>query len=74
MHNSLVRVAVRAKEQMPEFVGDGAAQDYWSLKLSIVTLGATPSKLIIDTGENRVDCETEDGVLKHVCDRCTQYP
>jgi hypothetical protein len=74
LHNSLVRVAVRAKQQMAEFVGYGATQNYWELELSIVTLGATQSVLVIDTGENRMDCKTEDIVLELILNGHSEHP
>ena len=43
-------------------------------KLGIVTLGATRCIFVIDTGENRMDGETEDGVLELICDGRTKYP
>ena len=63
-----VGVAVRAKQQMTEFVGNRATQDYWDLKLGIVTLGAPRRILVIDTGENRMDGKTEDSGLELVLD------
>jgi hypothetical protein len=67
-------LAVRAKQQVPNFVGDGAAQDYWKLEFGIVTLGATRRIFVVHTGQNRMDGETEDGVLELICDGRTKYP
>jgi hypothetical protein len=61
-------VAVRTKQQMTEFVGYGATQNYRDLDLSIVTLAAAHRIVVIDTGENRVDGKTEDSGLELVLD------
>jgi hypothetical protein len=55
-------------------VGDGAAQDYWSLEIGIVTLGATGCIFVVHAGENRMDGKTEDGVLEFICEGRTKYP
>lgn len=52
------RVTVRAKLQMPNFVGYGATQNDADLEFGVVTLGATHRIFVVDTGENRNYCKT----------------
>jgi hypothetical protein len=47
---------------------------YWSLEIGIVTPGATRRIFVIHAGENRMDGETEDGVLELICEGRTKYP
>src|SRR5262249_43619989 len=61
LHNTRIGMAVRAKQQVSDFVGDGAAQDYWSLEFGIVTLGPARRIFVVHTGQNWMDGETEDG-------------
>jgi hypothetical protein len=66
-------MAVRAKQQVPEFVGDSGPQDYWSLEFGIVTLGATRRIFVVHTGQNGMDGETEHGILELICKGRTKY-
>src|ERR1700730_3457833 len=67
-------MTVRAQEQMSNFVGYDAAQNNGDLKLRVVTLGATQHIVVIDTGENRYDCENKDFALEPILGGLREYP
>jgi len=49
---------------MPEFMGYDATQNDGELELGVVTPCETHRIVVVDTGENWVDCKTKDRVLE----------
>lgn len=59
---------------MADFVGYDTTQNDGDLELGVVTLGATHSIFVVDTGETRMDCKTKDSVPEPILGGLREYP
>jgi len=77
LHDSPGGVAVRAKQQMTDFVGYEAMTQpriMGSSNSASSFLARTYCVLVVNAGENRMDCKTEDIVLELILNGHSKHP
>lgn len=63
-HDPRARVAVRAKQQVTDFVGYRATENDGNLKVGLVNPRETHGMVVVDTDKQWRDYKTEEGVLR----------
>ena len=58
---------------MTKFVGDDATQNYWQLELGTLSHCEMQGRFVIDTGQDRMDCKTEDFILELILDGRSEH-
>jgi len=71
LHDSRSRMAVRAKQQMADFVCDGATQNYG---YRVGSRGETHGISVGDTGERWRKGKTPESIVQSIPDVTSEYP
>src|SRR6185369_18077359 len=74
LHNPGAGVAVRVKQQVTDFMGHTATQNCAGLKGAVASARETDRVFVVDTGESRMNCETEDVAFQIIPGRRSKYP